>query len=303
MLKKFLRKAFRRKRPHLKPKDKAMFAAFSVILTLTLLQLGLLTYTLTVQEQSLQLQINGQYSPALAATNQVLGAATDRGLFNDNTSAAPTDFEEPNADTAPTVLQPEPQAIVATDITDQIEQVEDTQTDQPPLEAPFKDVPANHPNYQAIQSLKLRGIVYNDPNLIYSPNSPSTRVGATTMVTRAAKIPDQEFTSSAFTDVQADNWFFNPINTAHRLRIVDTFEDGSFRPYDTLTQTELIALLVKAFNLDLSYYPAYTDNSDELYRVFALDNQLISDIKGDEPLTKAETAQIVFNTLSKFQLF
>ncbi|CAN7665732.1 S-layer homology domain-containing protein [Paenibacillus sp. LjRoot56] len=56
-------------------------------------------------------------------------------------------------------------------------------------------------------------------------------------------------TSVVFKDVDNQSWSFRDISAATKLTIINGFEDGSFKPNDSVTRAEFTAMVVRAFGL------------------------------------------------------
>jgi hypothetical protein len=52
-----------------------------------------------------------------------------------------------------------------------------------------------------------------------------------------------------FKDIDNQSWSFSDISAATKLRIINGFEDGSFKPNDSVTRAEFTAMVVRAFGL------------------------------------------------------
>lgn len=66
-----------------------------------------------------------------------------------------------------------------------------------------------------------------------------------------------------FTDVSADDWFYGELQLAMGAGYVGGFEDGTFRPNDTVTRAQAAAFIAKAKNLanDPAAAARFVDNS------------------------------------------
>ena len=65
-----------------------------------------------------------------------------------------------------------------------------------------------------------------------------------------------------FTDVSADDWFYGELQLAMGAGYVGGFEDGTFRPNDTVTRAQAAAFIAKAKNLanDTAAAARFVDN-------------------------------------------
>ncbi len=89
--------------------------------------------------------------------------------------------------------------------------------------APFADVPASHPAYQAIQYLHEQGILQGYADNTFKPNAQVDRAAAVKMVL-AGRITDEEVESlqnPGFTDIPADAWYDGYVAKAVALHVID----------------------------------------------------------------------------------
>ncbi|MBO5384206.1 MAG: S-layer homology domain-containing protein, partial [Ruminococcus sp.] len=56
--------------------------------------------------------------------------------------------------------------------------------------------------------------------------------------------------NTSFTDVSSSHWAFAAISNLRDRKIIDGFEDNSYRPDNSLTRAEAVKLLCRAFNID-----------------------------------------------------
>lgn len=66
-----------------------------------------------------------------------------------------------------------------------------------------------------------------------------------------------------FSDVQKDYWAYNSIHYVENLKIVNGYEDGTFRPKDSITRSQAAKMLARALNLNVTtdYSPKFEDVS------------------------------------------
>ena len=63
----------------------------------------------------------------------------------------------------------------------------------------------------------------------------------------ASGVEPEEEEGSRFSDVSEGDWFFEPVTYLASQGILRGFEDGTFRPRDTLTEIQLIKLMLKPY--------------------------------------------------------
>ena len=79
-------------------------------------------------------------------------------------------------------------------------------------------------------------------DLTFSPETPVTRSMIVSILHRLENSPSV-VTASIFNDVTNDSWYYIPVTWAAQESIVTGFDDGTFRPNETLTREQLAAIL------------------------------------------------------------
>ena len=117
----------------------------------------------------------------------------------------------------------------------------------------FSDIASSEAE-TAIQTLFALGIVKGCDNESFCPQEPVTRAEFTAMLVRALGIDASAWTgnATAFSDVNADYWAAGDIAFGVSAGLLSGYGDGTFRPDDDITYSEIIKLLVSA----VGYAPA-----------------------------------------------
>lgn len=113
----------------------------------------------------------------------------------------------------------------------------------------FTDITPNHKNYQAIKFLKEKDIIsgYNDGS--FKPNNTVNRVEALKMLMLAFSVNVGAVEPSSFTDTNSTAWYADTLNTAVSKGIVKGYDDGSFRPANTVNKAEYLKMLFVTNNI------------------------------------------------------
>lgn len=82
---------------------------------------------------------------------------------------------------------------------------------------------------------------------LFEPDRSISRAEFAALVVRSLGLGEGAY-SGAFTDVQADDWFAGVVGSAVQARIIDGYEDGSFRPNAPISREELAAMVIRAAN-------------------------------------------------------
>ncbi|MDP5276616.1 S-layer homology domain-containing protein [Chengkuizengella axinellae] len=87
---------------------------------------------------------------------------------------------------------------------------------------------------------------YGDGN--YLPNQTITRAEAATLVNRSFE--HEETAEVAFSDVTAEDWFYENVSKAIAAGFMTGYEDGTFKPDQNITRQELAAMIFRLLGLD-----------------------------------------------------
>ena len=105
-----------------------------------------------------------------------------------------------------------------------------------------------------IEVLRLYGIVGGDGNGMFRPGDNLTRAEMCALLVKAMRYPVFEDETSAFSDVDEEEWYAPYINAMYRLGLVNG-DGGLFRPKDAVTHEEFLVLLGRVAQwLDMGYY-------------------------------------------------
>lgn len=120
------------------------------------------------------------------------------------------------------------------------------------VEAPFTDVPEDHPFCAEIAWLKAEGFVEGYSDGTFRPAAPVTRQAGATVIARAFGMEDDPTcTEATFADVPVDHPFCGAIAWLDDAAGVRGYEDGSFRPAAPMTRQAMAAWLVEDFGFGL----------------------------------------------------
>lgn len=121
--------------------------------------------------------------------------------------------------------------------------------------ATFSDVPAGHPSYSAIESLKNLGVVKGYADGSFKPDQAVNRAEALKMVLLAAKVSvTPGLYQTDFPDVQLSDWFSGYVFFGQNLKIITGNPDGTFAPARQVNKAEFLKMTIRAFQVDLNQY-------------------------------------------------
>jgi polyhydroxybutyrate depolymerase len=150
----------------------------------------------------------------------------------------------------------------------------------------------------SIINLQAAGIVSWHPDGTFKPDWLITRAEMLTILLTASKTPLRtDITDWCFPDVDVYMWYNKYICTASKLDIAKGFADWTFKPNDTVTDLEALALWFKAFNITPT--PVAWVNWYDPYRDFADSNSILAIHNYDlwTKITRWKAAELVENML------
>ena len=109
--------------------------------------------------------------------------------------------------------------------------------------ASFPDVPADHPNAEAITFLALSGAINGYPDGTFQPDVLVSRVEALKIFLVGSQIDVPQMQSS-FPDVPTTHWGQKYIAEAAKRGVVNGHPDGSFRPEDRVSRAGALKMLL-----------------------------------------------------------
>lgn len=148
---------------------------------------------------------------------------------------------------------------------------------------------------------------YDDGSFL--PNNNITRGELAAMIARLSygdDLPEGMYQAS-FPDVDSDAWFNKYIGYLEDKDVLSGYEDGTFRPMDTITRGEISAVIARAQRYDLiSYNGIFTDVTEndwaKDYIETLADKNIVSGYEDGtfgpySPLTRAEAVAIINRVL------
>ncbi|MDP5276615.1 S-layer homology domain-containing protein [Chengkuizengella axinellae] len=83
---------------------------------------------------------------------------------------------------------------------------------------------------------------------VYKPNQTITRAEAAALVNRSFE--HEETAEVAFSDVAAEDWFYNEVSKALTAGFMTGYEDGTFKPDQNITRQELAVMIFRLLDLE-----------------------------------------------------
>ncbi|MFN7160310.1 MAG: glycoside hydrolase family 44 protein [Candidatus Gracilibacteria bacterium] len=119
------------------------------------------------------------------------------------------------------------------------------------VNASFTDVYPSHPNYTAIEYLEQKGILQGYSDGTFKPSNAVNRVEALKIILLANKTTIQNANGSwLFSDTPAGSWYSDYLNTAKNLGIIKGYDDGTFKPAQTVALVENLKMALISANIN-----------------------------------------------------
>ncbi|WP_081957264.1 amidase family protein [Paenibacillus sp. FSL R7-0273] len=161
----------------------------------------------------------------------------------------------------------------------------------------------NHWARAGIDTLIAKGLLTGYADGTFRPNAGLTRAEAIKVITTHMGLEGQ---ASNFTDVSSTHWANKYIGAAAGSGLMNGYSDGSFRPDQKISRSELAALITRAFKLTGTGNASFTDVNRNAWYYDSIDalasNKIITGyadntFKPEKDITRAEFATIVSRLL------
>lgn len=183
----------------------------------------------------------------------------------------------------------------------------------PVFAATFPDVPENHQNFAAIEYLKSAGIINGYPNGTFGPDNAINRAEATKIIDNAFEVRTDGEYEILFPDVLSTAWYFPFVMGAREAGLINGYNDGKFRPVNTVNLAEAMKILLLAGNPQMPTEMPTGDNAKTFndvpsdawylpYMAYGKDNNiLMADDDGNitpwQDMTRGKFAEIVYRMM------
>ncbi|GAA0133766.1 hypothetical protein YSY43_06060 [Paenibacillus sp. YSY-4.3] len=111
----------------------------------------------------------------------------------------------------------------------------------------FKDA-AEHWAKDTVNDMGSRMVVEGMGNDMFNPNKNITRAEFAAIVVRGLGLKPENG-PIAFSDVTAADWYNNAVATASAYGLISGFEDGTFRPKESITREQSMVIIAKAMKI------------------------------------------------------
>lgn len=122
------------------------------------------------------------------------------------------------------------------------------------VSADFSDVSTAHTHYAAITSLVEQDILQGYEGGTFQPGNEVNRAEALKIILlgTGVEVTGESTAGILFSDVSEDDWFFDYVSTAVSLGIIQGYDDGTFKPEQTVNRAEAMKMLLAAAEVEVS---------------------------------------------------
>jgi uncharacterized protein YkwD len=115
----------------------------------------------------------------------------------------------------------------------------------------FSDLGSSHENFEAIEYLEEAGILEGYGDGTFRPDLEVNRVEFLKIVIEGSNIPTDIEDETPFNDVNYQEWYGGYLKKAYKEGWIEGYDDGSFRPTNTINKVEALKILALAQNWSL----------------------------------------------------
>ncbi|WP_338449599.1 S-layer homology domain-containing protein [Niallia oryzisoli] len=180
----------------------------------------------------------------------------------------------------------------------------------------FQDV-ENHWSKDYINSMASKLIINGVDENHFEPNRSITRAEFAAIINRALGLKYEE-TDQSFTDVPETKWYYEPVLTSYKYGLIKGYQEGTFRPNDSITREQAMAIIAQAMKLTelkvtmdektaanvVGKFTDYQSIGDWATQSVAItvkngvvDGFADNSLKPKNQITRAEAAKMIHNTL------
>lgn len=176
----------------------------------------------------------------------------------------------------------------------------------------FSDVDSTHKNATAISYLKKNEIIGGYPDGTFQPDKTVSRVEALKMILLAFNISLTPTSELTFPDTDSEQWYAPYVGRAMKLAVVKGYDDGSFKPSQTVNRAEFLKILFEATDTlvpdveEVSKAP-YPDVDPTAwfagYAKFAESKNLVptnddGELEASAGMTRADVAEVIYRLIA-----
>ncbi|WP_261131749.1 S-layer homology domain-containing protein [Bacillus sp. Marseille-Q3570] len=116
-------------------------------------------------------------------------------------------------------------------------------------ESVFSDVDKSDYYYEAVYALVDMGVLTGYDDGTFRPKNDITRAEAANMFAKSLGLDMENATNPGFTDVKEGKWYYGAVSALANAKILNGYEDGTFKPEQTITRAEMAKMIAVSYNL------------------------------------------------------
>lgn len=138
----------------------------------------------------------------------------------------------------------------------------------------FSDVSKSNSHYAAIMELASRGIIKGYSDGTFAPEKQVTRGQAAKMIAAVLGLDTGNGANVGFRDVSPQNEYAGAIAALKQAGIIDGYEDGTFRPNESIKRNHMAKIITRAIGLqgsgsvELSFTDLHSDYKEAISALF-----------------------------------
>ena len=251
---------------------------------------GTAEFKVTVQGTSSSGSSGGGGGGGTASTTGVVNKGTSSGTISTPTSTVvvPADSTTSATDT---IARLQEEALAANDL--------------------FTDISKAAWARDAINGLAKAGVINGKSDTEFAPNDTVTRAEFAKMLMGAFGLASDAYTTSSFNDVPTGEWYFQFVESAYNLGIIQGTASGTFEPNALITRQDMAVMVARAAQIagkdlaavrdmlgfaDGGRIASYAAEAvEQLVKAGAMSGKSDTEFAPLENATRAQAAQILFN--------
>ena len=178
----------------------------------------------------------------------------------------------------------------------------------PAFAASFPDVPEDHDNYEAIEFLDYNEIISGYEDGTFAPDGLVNRAEALKIIVGATGMKYDGNYSVLFPDVTKDQWFFPYVMAGEKADIVNGYDDGNFKPEETINLAETLKILILSAKVQLPstdeavFVDVPGDSWFAPHLLYARNSNIVladdyGAVHPDQAMTRAAFSEVVFRMM------
>ncbi len=173
--------------------------------------------------------------------------------------------------------------------------------------SPFDDI-SGHWAESVIESLYCRGIVSGRSDYRFEPDSTITRAEFLKIALLNAGYSPSGYNGETFNDVYSSDWYYSYISLAEDHDFINGYEDGSFKPNNSINRAEALTILIRIagqtlYGFDSSDLPFWDVSVDDWYAyatIIAYQDDIVDgysdgSFRPENDITRAEVVMMSAN--------